>query len=108
MPRYPCPYLGSEVELTEERAQHIAEQHPELLPEHRQHIMTTLEEPDLVRRSVRFDRARLFTRWFDDLRGDKYVVVVVVSDDSPGGRHWVITAYLARKLAQGDAEWTRS
>jgi hypothetical protein len=34
-------------------------------------------------------------------------VVVVVSDDRSQERHWVITAYMARRLAEGRPEWTR-
>lgn len=46
MTRYPCPYLKGEVELTDERKRHIAERHPDLLPEHRHRIAETLAEPD--------------------------------------------------------------
>ena len=105
---FPCSYLSGVVELTEEREKHIAEHHPDLLPEHRQRIAETLAEPDQVRRSTRFGNARLFSRWFDDLRGGKHVVVVVVSNVGVEARHWIITAYIARKLAQGDIEWQRS
>ena len=56
MKRYFCPYLGGEVELSEEREGHI----------------------------------------------------VVVSETEPLGRHWVITAYQARKLSGGEVEWKRS
>ena len=34
MSRFPCPYLKGNVELTEERERHIAERHPDLLPEY--------------------------------------------------------------------------
>ena len=77
----------------------------DLLPTHRGLLGTTLVDPDHVRRSVRFGSARLFSRWYAEL--DKHVVVVVVSAAQPR-RHWIITAYLARKLAEGEAEWTRS
>ena len=46
------------------------------------------------------------SRWFDNIKGGKHVVVVVVSEHS--GRHWVVTAYLARRLAEGVVEWKRS
>lgn len=108
MARFPCPYLQGEVELTEEREQHIAERHPDVLPEYREHIAETLADPDQVRRSVRFGHARLFARWCESVRGGKHVVVVVVTDATPGERHWVVTAYLARKLAEGEREWQRS
>lgn len=105
---FPCPYLKGEVELTAERERHIAERHPDLLPEHRKRIAETLAEPDQVRRGVRFGRAKLFSRWFPKLRHGKHVVVIVVSESAPMGRHWIITAYIARKLTEGEVEWKRS
>jgi hypothetical protein len=83
------------------------QRHPDLLPEHRQRIADTLAAPDQVRRSARFASARLFTRWFESVRGGKHVVVVVVSESAPSSRPWVITAYIARKLAKGEIEWKR-
>ena len=103
-----CPHLHGEVELTAERERHIAERHPDLLPEHRQRIMETVTDPDQVRRSPRVRDARLFARWFDDLRGGKNVIVVVVSGPGDGGRHWIVTAYIARRLAGGEIELVRS
>jgi hypothetical protein len=108
MALFPCPYLQGEVELTEERQRHIAERHPDLLPEHRERIAETLADPDQIRRSARFGNARMFSRWFDAIRGGKHVVVVVVSDPASPRRHWIVTAYLARKLAEGAPEWKRS
>lgn len=49
---------------------------------------------------------RLFSRRFDAVRR-KYVVVVIVSDVVPGDRHWIITAYIARRLVKGEIEWQR-
>jgi len=108
MARFPCPYVRAEVELTEERERHILERHPDFLLEHRSCIADTLADPDQVRRSMRLRSARLFTRWFDTVRGGKYVVVVVVTDVAASHRHWVVTAYMARKLTEGDIEWTKS
>ena len=108
MSKFSCPYLKSEVELTEERAKHIADGHPDFLPEHGDKIPVVLNDPDQIRRSPRFPSARMFTKWFDDLRGGKYVVVVVVSDSSPQTRHWIITGYIARKITLGEIEWKRS
>jgi hypothetical protein len=95
------------VELTDERERHIAERHPDLLPALRAHIADTLTDPDKMRRSARLANARLFVRQFDTI-GGKHVVVVVVSDTVPAKRHWIITAYLASRLAEGDVEWERS
>jgi hypothetical protein len=105
--RFPCPYLGGEVELTDEREQHIAQQHPNLLPAHRDLIGETLADPDQVRRSTHLASARLFSRWYDTVRTGRQVVVVVVTDAGPG-RHWIVTAYTARKLRGGTLEWNRN
>ena len=108
MSKFSCPYLHGDVELSEEREKHIADGHPDFLPGHRDKIPTVLSDPDQIRRSSRFPNARLFTRWFDAIRGGKFVVVVVVSDAVPSARHWVITGYIARKITGGEIEWKRS
>jgi len=108
MALFSCPRLGTEVELSEERERHIRDHHPDLLPEHRQRMIETVGDPDQIRRSSRAGNAKLFTKWFADLRGGKYVVVVVVSDQGRRAHSWIITAYMARKLAEGEIEWERS
>ena len=108
MTRFPCPHLNAVVELTEERERHIAERHPDLLPEHRQRVAEVLADPDQIRRSARFARAKLFSRWYTDVQRGRHVVVVVVSDPGPRERHWIITSYLTMKLVEGELEWTRS
>jgi hypothetical protein len=108
MAQLPCPFLKGEVELTVERERHIAQRHPELLPEHYDLMAATLAAPDLVRRSPRLGNARLFSRWFDQIRGGKNMVVVVVSHPAPDRRHWIVTAYLARRLAEGEIEWQQN
>jgi len=52
--------------------------------------------------------ARIFYRWFDDVRQGKYVVVVVVSEAAPEERNWIITAYITRRLINGEIEWQKS
>lgn len=108
MSTFLCPYLRGNVELTEERERHIAERHPDLLPECRNQMVETLAQPDQIRKSARFGNARLFSRWYNDVKKGKYVVVVVVSQPDTTSRHWVITAYLTRRLSEGEVEWQRS
>jgi len=67
-----CTYLGGEVQLSGEREARIAERDPDLLPEHRERIGATLADPDRVRRSQRFGAAKLFSRWFSDVKGGKH------------------------------------
>jgi hypothetical protein len=52
--------------------------------------------------------AKLFSKWYADLRGGRYVVVVVVSDAGQKRQPWIITAYVARKLKEGEIEWRKS
>jgi hypothetical protein len=96
------------VELTDERRQHILSKHPDFLPKHFAQLAETLASPDEVRRDNRFPATHLFIRWFESVKGGKFVVVAVVSDPPPQERHWIVTAYIARKLVQGAIEWKRS
>jgi hypothetical protein len=105
---FPCPYLHGTVELTEERRGHILLKHPDLLPEYLDQFVRTLADPDEVRRDPRFPATRLFSRWFENIKAGKFIVVAVVSDPPPEERHWVVTAYIAGRLVQGAMEWKRS
>ena len=107
MNRFPCPYLHGDVELTDERERHIATHHPDLVPEHSHCIAETLAEPDELRIDADYPNTRLFLRWYEDLRAGKYVAVAVVSDQPSGTRHWIVTAFVARKPPRGDVEWKR-
>ena len=112
MIQLPCPYLQGDVELTPERMAHIAAHHPELPADIANSIAAALFDPDEVRSDRRFPGTRLFSRWFDGLLKGKILVVAVVSDEpeSAGGgvgRHWVVTAYPARRITQGVIEWSR-
>lgn len=35
MERFPCPYLGADVELSDAQGRHIATRHPDLFPRRR-------------------------------------------------------------------------
>ncbi len=58
------------------------------------------ELPESVQTKFSSRQCTVFSRWFESLRGGKYVVVVVVSHPAPKARHWIITAYIARELAK--------
>jgi hypothetical protein len=107
MPHYPCPYLSNVVELADERRKHIAENHPDLLPQYEDRLPGVLIDPDQVRVSSRFKNAHLFSKWFDHILGGKYIVVAVISEDWPVNRHWIITAYMTRRLSGGKIEWMK-
>ncbi len=106
--RFGCPHVGVDVELTDERETHIRLKHESALAEDYRLVRETLLEPDLVRHSKRDEHALLFSRWYDETVRGKHMVVVVVSDAGPPTRHWIVTAYLAKRLAEGTIEWQRS
>lgn len=105
---FDCPYLKSEVELTEERLQHIIHNHPELISIYAEAMKQTLQKPDQVRLSSRFKEARLFSKWFEDIRQGKHFIIVVVTGSNSDSRNWIVTAYIARKLTGGTIEWQKT
>jgi hypothetical protein len=62
---------------------------------------------DIVARA-RMTTARLFSKWYTDLRNGRHVVVVVVGEGGTTARHWIVTAYTARTLGEGEVAWQRS
>ena len=105
--RMRCPYLSAEVELNEERIAHIQGRHGYTWPDLESEIRQTLAEPELVRQSDRDPQTRLFSRYFETIRTGRYMVVVTVSEVEPP-RHWIVTAYTARKLTGGVREWPQN
>ncbi len=90
-----CPFLDPpEVELTDEREEHIRARHPDLLPTHLDKIEMTIREPDDVRPDLYYPDKKAFIRWFPDLGAGKFLIVQVVTDWGNPDRHWIVTAYL--------------
>lgn len=104
---FECPYLGAPVELTDERVAHIEIRHPDVLPEHLTCIADTLEAPDVIQQSWKEADVRLFSRRFPEQLSGKHIVVVVRTDSVPALRHWIRTAYIARRLSGASTEWQR-
>jgi len=104
---FPCSYLGADIELTDEREQHIIQTHPGTLPKYLEQLSITLADPDLIRQSERDENALLFSKWFDTIRTGRYFIVVTVTDTS-SARYWIVTAYTARKLTGGQVIWKKS
>jgi hypothetical protein len=106
--RFPCPWLGREIELPRERELHIEARHPDLLPRHRTELAEVLADPDIVRRNVRAASLLSLSRWYTDVRVGRHVVVVVLDDARGGARSWIVTAYAARRIRGGEVLWRRS
>jgi hypothetical protein len=104
---FPCPYLNTTVELSAEREQHIATNHPGTLPDYWEQLQETLANPYQIRGSERDESALLFSKWFASIRTGRHLVAVTVSEGD-NSRHWIVTAYTARKLAGGQISWQKS
>ncbi len=70
--------FGNIVEITDERWNHVCEQHPEL-KEHFKNIVSTLEDPDVVKVSRSDMSVRLYYKFFGNVFRGKYILVVVKS-----------------------------
>jgi hypothetical protein len=68
------------------------------LPDYLEQLAETLAKPEQVYPSKYDSQALLFYKWFDTIRTGRYLIVITVSDIE-SNRHWIITAYTARKLA---------
>lgn len=103
---FECPYFKEFVELSEEREEHIIERHPGTLPEYEEQLAQTLLEPDWIRASARDPSTFLFSRWFEEIRTGRFLIVAIVRDESPQ-RLWIVTMYTARKISGGNTLWTK-
>jgi len=92
------------VELTEERWQHIAIEHPEAI-DHKEKIPVALADPDYVKRGKRDEHVMLYYRYFADILDGKYLLVAVKKDPA---RSFVVTGYVTRAVMKGETLWERS
>jgi hypothetical protein len=100
-----CSYLNDLVELTDERINHIIQRHPELSNNYEKYISETLLNPDQVRNDIRFQETLLISRWYPQINKGRYVIVAVVTEID---RNFIVTAYTARKITQGEVIWTKN
>ena len=100
--KFQTPYLEQLVELSEERAQHIAERHPDLWLERSERLGEALRDPDWIQTDARDQRGnkRIFVRKYTYL----YTVVVVIVETQYA---WVIHASRISRRLKGDILWQR-
>lgn len=106
MARFPCPYLGSEVELTEERERHIRDHHADA-DEVLERLAAVLAAPGAVMRDA-LTGVLLLALWIDFPGAPRHIVSIVVRDDPAmegAARFWVVTAYSARRLPREGRRW---
>jgi hypothetical protein len=96
--------FGRSVRLTSERRAHILE-HPEMHGEIAR-VESTLQDPELVRRSISDSAVEMFYRYFADTAVDgKWMCVVVKCSDTDA---FVVTAYLTDRPKAGEDVWPPS
>ena len=85
--------LGKEIELTDERNQHILTFHPEL-EKHFDKFSEVLLDPDDIRVSPSDSSVLLFHKSFASIGTGKYLRIAVKIN----GRWFIVTAYLTKRL----------
>ncbi len=98
--RFRCPHLKEDVELTQERADHIALQHPDFFPTYAQRIPETLLEPDLIRQDPHRPDCQHFIKFYGNLNA---LIAVIITTE----RNFITTAYNTRRVPQGGVLWTK-
>jgi len=96
-------YRGHQIELTQERWRHIVTEHPEIRG-FKKILSEILSEPDLVKRSKKDKEVLLYYRYYSDILGGKYLLVVAKIQ----GRPFVLTCYITDRVKEGDVIWQKS
>ena len=85
--------LGKEIELTEERKQHILTFHPEIA-QHLDKFAEVLLKPEGIRRSISDKKVLLFDKGFASIGSGNYLRIAVKINE----RWFILTAYLTKRL----------
>ena len=88
--------IGKIFELTQERKKHIFEFHPDI-KEYFSKIPRVLKEPNQIRESKHDSKVLLFYKYFANIKGGKYLAVVVKINR----RNFILTSYLTDKTITG-------
>jgi hypothetical protein len=99
---YNCNYLNGMVELTDERREHIASRHPDVIP-FLSEITATLDTPDEIHSSQRDPETLVFYRVLTSATGKSLALVVKVDR-----RAFILSAYLTRTRVNGDIVWAKN
>lgn len=100
--KFYCSYLETEVILTLERKTHVRTYHPDV-QKHTGKIREVLLSPDQIRESKYDEDAILFYKFYPEIKGGKYVSVVV----KKGARNVILTCYLTDRIKGGALLWKK-
>ncbi|KAF5410155.1 MAG: hypothetical protein C5S43_05185 [Candidatus Methanocomedens sp.] len=88
--------------LTDERWKHITDTHPELKNLLKE-LSGTIEDPELIEKSVYDEEVVLLYRFYEHIHHGKYMCVVVKLSEE-----LVITAYITDRIKRGEVVWKRN
>ena len=88
--------------LTEERWKHITGAHPELANK-LEEIKGTLEDPELIKRSVYDGDVVLFYRYYEHIYEGKHICVVINLN-----KELIVTAYITDRIKSGEVLWKKN
>jgi len=94
--------FGKEIILTTEVKRVIFAKHPEV-SRFFDKVTVTLASPDMVKRSPTDLRVRLYYRFYQEIFGGKFMVVVVKSVE----RDFISTIYITDKVKAGEVIWQK-
>ena len=94
--------LGYRIVLTRNRWREIVRfKHP-AVADHQDNVRQCLQAPDVVRASAKDEEVHLYY-----CKLTNRCLCVVVAGDDPKQDRFVVTAYLTKRLKQGDEIWTK-
>ena len=94
--------LDEEVVLTALVRAVILTKHPEVA-DFIERIESVLQEPDVIRRSIRDERVVLYYRYEAEVFDGKWIVVVIKRID----RNFISTIYVTDRIKSGEVIWTK-
>ena len=95
--------FGHKVELSNERWKHIVLEHPEV-EEYRGKIEEVLQSPDVVKESKRDKSVELYYKYYPEILGGKYLLVVAKIKPPC----FVVTMYVTDRIKKGVVVWKRN
>ncbi|MFN0145918.1 MAG: hypothetical protein ACKVT1_05360 [Dehalococcoidia bacterium] len=106
-----CPFLGGLVEFNDERREHIESVHPREARDVFDELASVVCDPDVVFETPRQGEHALARA--QENHASHFVVAIVVTEDVRSServhaRHWVVTAYISRRLPRWRILWRRS
>jgi len=94
--------FGKKIVLTKRQYDHVRRRHPEVTGEIEE-IKTTLVSPQVVRRSMYYEKDWLFYRFFKGTPvSEKYLMVAARILNNEG---FVVTSYFTDKVKMGEEIW---